>query len=36
VQKGLHAAQHGHVTFAAYQETKLRHFHMLLEGMVNA
>jgi hypothetical protein len=36
VQKGLHAAQHTHVTFGAYQETKLRHFHTLLERMVGA
>lgn len=36
VQRGLHAAQHTHVTFAAYQETKLRHFHSLLERMVGA
>ena len=25
-----------HVTFGAYQETKLRHFHALLERMVGA
>jgi phenylpropionate dioxygenase-like ring-hydroxylating dioxygenase large terminal subunit len=31
VQRGLHAAQHTHVTFARYQETKIRHFHHLLE-----
>jgi phenylpropionate dioxygenase-like ring-hydroxylating dioxygenase large terminal subunit len=31
VQRGLHAARHGHVTFARYQETKIRHFHALLE-----
>jgi phenylpropionate dioxygenase-like ring-hydroxylating dioxygenase large terminal subunit len=31
VQRGLHAAQHTHVTFGRYQETKLRHFHALLE-----
>jgi phenylpropionate dioxygenase-like ring-hydroxylating dioxygenase large terminal subunit len=31
VQRGLHAARHTHVTFGAYQETKLRHFHALLE-----
>jgi hypothetical protein len=36
VQKGLHSAQHTHVTFGAYQETKLRHFHALLEWMVGA
>jgi phenylpropionate dioxygenase-like ring-hydroxylating dioxygenase large terminal subunit len=31
VQEGLHAAQHSHVTFSLYQETKIRHFHSLLE-----
>ena len=31
VQRGLHAARHSHVTFARYQETKIRHFHALLE-----
>jgi phenylpropionate dioxygenase-like ring-hydroxylating dioxygenase large terminal subunit len=31
VQRGLHAARHAHVTFARYQETKIRHFHALLE-----
>ncbi len=31
VQRGLHAARHTHVTFARYQETKIRHFHTLLE-----
>ena len=31
VQRGLHAARHTHVTFARYQETKIRHFHALLE-----
>jgi phenylpropionate dioxygenase-like ring-hydroxylating dioxygenase large terminal subunit len=36
VQKGLAAAQHDHVTFARYQETKIRHFHALLEKVVNA
>ena len=36
VQKGLHSAQHTHVTFGAYQETKLRHFHALLERLVGA
>jgi hypothetical protein len=30
VQRGLHAARHSHVTFARYQETKIRHFHVLL------
>ena len=36
VQRGLRAASHEHVTFAKYQETKLRHFHTLLEKYVNA
>lgn len=36
VQKGLEAAQHTHVTFARYQETKIRHFHALLEKVLNA
>ncbi len=36
VQTGLEAAQHTHVIFAEYQETKLRHFHALLEKCVNA
>jgi phenylpropionate dioxygenase-like ring-hydroxylating dioxygenase large terminal subunit len=31
VQRGLRAARHTHVTFARYQETKIRHFHDLLE-----
>lgn len=31
VQAGLRAARHTHVTFARYQETKIRHFHALLE-----
>jgi len=30
VQRGLHAARHSHVTFARYQEIKIRHFHALL------
>jgi phenylpropionate dioxygenase-like ring-hydroxylating dioxygenase large terminal subunit len=30
VQRGLHAARHSHVTFARYQEIKIRHFHTLL------
>ena len=34
VQAGLEAASHTHVTFAQYQETKLRHFHSLLEAYV--
>ena len=36
VQKGLQAASHSHVTFANYQETKIRHFHALLEKHINA
>ncbi len=36
VQKGLEAAQHTHVTFANYQETKIRHFHTLLEKYLQA
>lgn len=36
VQKGLEAAQHTHVTFANYQETKIRHFHAILEKYSNA
>ncbi|MEM7408674.1 MAG: aromatic ring-hydroxylating dioxygenase subunit alpha [Myxococcota bacterium] len=31
VQRGLESAAHTHVTFANYQETKIRHFHALLE-----
>ncbi len=31
VQRGLEAAVHRDVTFANYQETKIRHFHALLE-----
>ena len=34
VQAGLEAASHTHVTFAQYQETKLRHFHSLLDTYV--
>jgi len=34
VQRGLHAARHSHVTFARYQETKIRHFHALLEAQL--
>jgi hypothetical protein len=34
VQLGLKAAKKKTVTFARYQETKLRHFHMLLENAV--
>jgi hypothetical protein len=36
VQQGLHAAQHRHVTFGLYQETKIRHFHSLLERTLSA
>lgn len=32
VQAGLRAARHSHVTFATYQETKIRHFHALLDA----
>ncbi|MCH2172953.1 aromatic ring-hydroxylating dioxygenase subunit alpha [Myxococcota bacterium] len=35
-QQGLRSAQHTHVTLANYQETKLRHFHSLLERYVGA
>lgn len=31
VQLGLKSARHSHATFASYQETKIRHFHALLE-----
>ena len=34
VQRGLHAARHSHVTYGQYQETKIRHFHALLEKWV--
>jgi phenylpropionate dioxygenase-like ring-hydroxylating dioxygenase large terminal subunit len=36
VQRGLENARHTHVTFASYQETKLRHFHSLLEKYIAA
>jgi phenylpropionate dioxygenase-like ring-hydroxylating dioxygenase large terminal subunit len=36
VQKGLRAARHTHVTLANYQETKIRHFHALLEKYIAA
>ncbi len=36
IQRGLRAAAHEHVTLARYQETKIRHFHTLLEKYVNA
>ena len=34
VQAGLRAARHRQVTFARYQETKIRHFHALLEDWI--
>lgn len=36
VQDGLEAAAHDEVTFAAYQETKIRHFHQLLERRIGS
>jgi phenylpropionate dioxygenase-like ring-hydroxylating dioxygenase large terminal subunit len=36
VQQGLHSAQHTHVTYGLYQETKIRHFHTLLERTLGA
>jgi len=36
VQRGLHNAKHSHVVLANYQETKLRHFHSLLEKYIAA
>lgn len=36
VQRGLQSARHSHVTFANYQETKIRHFHSLLEKYISA
>jgi phenylpropionate dioxygenase-like ring-hydroxylating dioxygenase large terminal subunit len=36
VQRGLHAASHECVTFGGYQETKIRHFHALLERYLHA
>jgi hypothetical protein len=36
VQLGLKSAQHSHATFGKYQETKLRHFHSLLEKYIAA
>jgi hypothetical protein len=35
VQKGLRAAVQGHVNSGTYQETKIRHFHMLLEKFIS-
>jgi len=36
VQIGLRAAAHSHATFGNYQETKLRHFHALLDRYASA
>jgi hypothetical protein len=36
VQDGLHAAQHENVTYGRYQETKIRHFHALLDRHLEA
>ena len=36
VQRGLKSAQHTHATFGQYQETKIRHFHALLEKYIAA
>ncbi len=36
VQKGLRSAQHTHVTLGKYEETKIRHFHTLLERYISA
>ncbi len=36
VQRGLKSASHSHATFANYQETKIRHFHTLLEKYIAA
>lgn len=36
VQRGMKNAAHTHVTLAQYQETKLRHFHTLLEKYLAA
>ena len=36
VQRGLRAASHTHVTLGSYQETKIRHFHSLLEKYLSA
>ena len=35
VQSGLEAAQYDSVTLARYQETKLRHFHQLLNEWIS-
>jgi hypothetical protein len=34
VQLGLKSAGHSHATFSSYQETKIRHFHTLLERWI--
>jgi len=34
VQKGLEDGAIDQVTFAEYQETKIRHFHMVLEQLL--
>jgi hypothetical protein len=36
VQRGLHASVRPNATLARYQETKLRHFHGLLERYIGA
>jgi len=36
VQRGLHAMRDGHVQFGNYGETKIRHFHQLLEQYLAA
>jgi len=36
VQRGLKSAAHSHVTYASYQETKIRHFHSLLDKYLAA
>ena len=36
VQRGLTSARHTHVTYGNYQETKIRHFHSLLDKYVSA
>jgi hypothetical protein len=35
VQRGLRAAAHDEVTYGLYQETKIRHFHTLLERWIS-
>jgi hypothetical protein len=36
VQAGLRGAAHQHITMGQYQETKIRHFHALLEQHISA